>query len=114
MGVLKKMRAVFHDDWCRECQNVMEETGRKLYMLPMTVGHYQSHREADYYKKNLRPVSRKAEIPAGVYACGIRCYRCPECGHRMTKLSIFLPVREEEKTEDMICFDQGEMDNFIW
>lgn len=113
MGMFRKMRAAFHDDWCGKCQSQMEQTGKKLYMLPMTVGHYVSHKEADYYRKNLRPVSRKAEIPAGVYACGIIGYRCPECGNRMTKLSVFLPVRDEEKYEESICFERGEIDDLI-
>lgn len=113
MGIFRKIRAAFHDDWCTECRIELDRTGKQLYLLPMTVGHYVSHSDAAYYRNNLRPVSGKAEIPAGVYACGIIAYRCPECGRRMTKLSIFLPVREEEKYEETLCFTKGELDDFI-
>ncbi len=113
MGFLRKFRAVFHDDWCRKCQSQMEEKNRQLYMLPMTVGHYISHENADYYKKNLMKVNCKADIPTGTYACGMIHYHCPECGHNATKLSIFLPVRDVEKNEDAFLFDNGEMDDFI-
>ncbi len=113
MGMFRKMRSIFHDDWCTKCQNQMDEMDRKLYMLPMTVGHYSSHKEAEYYKKNLYRVNRKSEIPAGQYACGIVSYKCPSCGHRIVKLSIFLPVRDQEKYEDTIFFEHGELDLFL-
>ena len=83
-------------------------------MLPMTVGHYVSHENPDYYKKNLMKVSCKAEIPTATYACGITVYECQECGHRAVKLSIFLPVRDIEKPEDAFYFEKGELDDFIW
>jgi len=113
MGLLRKIKAAFHDDWCSICQTQMNETSRQLYMLPMTVGHYCSHRDAEYYKRNLRKVSCKADIPVGVYACGAIAYRCPECGHRMIKLSIFLPVRDKEMDEDAMIFENGELDELL-
>ncbi len=113
MGFLRKLRSNFHDDWCSECQNVMEERSRKLYMLPMMVGHYVSHNEPEYYKQNLILVNCKADIPTGKYACGIIAYRCPECFHKAVKLSIFLPVRDQEKYEDVFYFKNGEMDDFV-
>lgn len=113
MGFFRKIRAVFHDDWCSKCQTKMEERKRQLYKLPMMVGHYTSHEEADYYKKNLIKVNRKADIPIGQYACGMIVYECPECGHRPVKLSIFLPVRDQEKPEDAMYFENGEMNDFI-
>ena len=113
MGFFKKFLADFHDDWCSECQNVMEEKSRKLYMLPMMVGHYVSHQDAEYYKENLIPVNRKADIPTGTYACGIVTYRCPECLHQAVKVSVFLPVRDQEKYEEVLYFDKGEMDDFV-
>ena len=48
-----------------------------------------------------------------MYACGAVMYECPECGHRLVKLSIFLPVRGQEKYEDTVWFQNGEMDNFM-
>lgn len=91
----------------------MDEVNRSLYMLPMYVGNYVSHKDANYYKKNLRKVDRKKDIPPGVYACGIISYKCPKCSHRMVKLSIFLPVRDQEKYEDFIYFENGELDDFL-
>ncbi len=113
MGILRKMRAIFHDDWCSQCQATMEEKNRKLYMLPMMVGHYTSHKQADYYKQNLIRVNKKADIPTGNYACGMIAYTCPNCGHTAVKLSIFLPVREQEKFEEAFLFENGEMDSFL-
>lgn len=113
MGLFRKARAVFHDDWCSRCQTVMDVTFKRLYALPMTVGHYVSHKEPEYYKTHLSPVERKADIHTGGYACGIHAYRCPECGHRAVRLSIFLPVRGVEKPEEALYFEDGEMDDFI-
>ena len=115
MGFIRKLREKFHDDWCSECTSEMEVIRRQLYALPtMTVGHYVRHEEPEYYKKHLVPVEKKAEIPTGMYACGITAYRCPQCGHRAVKLSVFLPVRAEEKAEQGLYFEHGEMDDFLW
>lgn len=115
MGLFRHLREKFHDDWCSECTLEMEVIRRQLYALPtMTVGHYVRHEEPEYYKKHLVPVGKKAEIPTGMYACGLTAYRCPQCGHRAVKLSVFLPVREIEKPEQALYFEQGEMDDFLW
>lgn len=114
MGFFRKARAVFHDDWCSQCQKEMEVTRKQLYYLPMTVGHYVSHTEPEYYKRNMTPVAKKADIPTGQYACGLIAYRCPDCGHRAVKLDIFLPVRGVEKWEDARYYENGEMDDFLW
>ena len=82
-------------------------------MLPMMVGHYVSHKDASYYKKNLVKVSKKADIPTGYYACGITKYHCPECQSERVKLSIFLPVRDVEKLEEVVFYENGELDDFI-
>lgn len=113
MGLIKKIKTFFHDDMCNNCQIQMEEKKRQLYALPMMVGHYIEHKDADYYRKNLHKVNRKADIPAGMYACGAVMYECLECGYKLTKLSIFLPVRDQEKYEDTICFENGELDDFL-
>ena len=60
------------------------------------------------------PVEKKAQIPTGMYACGMHVYRCPQCAHRAVKLTVFLPVRDQEKTEQLLYFEDGEMDDFIW
>lgn len=113
MGILKKIRSIFHEDWCSKCQNKMDERNRSLYMLPMTVGHYVSHKDANYYKKNVYRVSKKSEIPAGTYACGMVSYKCPNCGNRVVRVSIFLPVRDQEKLEETFYFENGEFDQFF-
>ena len=115
MGLFRNFRQIFHDDWCSQCTAVMEVRRRQLYAMPeQTVGHYISHKEPEYYKKHLIPVEKKADIPTGMYACGIIAYRCPECGHRAVKLSIFLPVRGEEKSQEGLYFEAGELDDFLW
>lgn len=113
MNIIRKIRSPFHDDWCKDCGKEMEITKKQLYMLPQTVGHYVSHENASYYKQNLIKVERKADIPVGCYACGIHAYYCPECCNQLVKLSIFLPVRDQEKYEDVIYFHHGEMDDFL-
>ncbi len=115
MAFFRKLREKFHDDWCSECTNEMEIIRRQLYAMPeQRVGHYVSHDEPEYYITHLVPVERKAEIPTGMYACGIIAYRCPQCGHRAVKLSAFLPVRDEEKVEQALYFEKGELDAFLW
>lgn len=115
MGFLRKLRHRFHDDWCSRCYSEMNTVKKQLYMLPdMMVGHYVRHEDAGYYKTHLVKVEKKAEIPTGIYACGIHNYRCPECGHRAVRLTVFLPVREEEKLEQLLYFENGEMDSFGW
>lgn len=115
MGLIDKWLRKYQDDWCRDCKCAMEKVRKQLFALPnMTVGHYAEHKDADYYKRNLRMVSKKADIPAGMYACGAIQYRCPECGRRLTVLDPFLPVRGEEKHEGTIAFEHGELDDFLW
>ncbi len=113
MSFFRKLKAPFHDDWCPECTAVLDVMQKQLYMLPMLVGNYTSHADAAYYIRNLIKVNKKADIPTGHYACGIHAYRCPDCGLRIVKLTIFLPVREEEKYEDTVVFRNGEMDAFL-
>ncbi len=113
MGLLRKIGSFFHDDWCNKCQSQMNEIGRRLYILPMRVGHYYSHKDADYYKRNLIRVERKSDIPTATYACGAIHYWCPKCSNRIVKLSIFLPVRDEEKYEETIYFENGELNELF-
>lgn len=115
MGLFRKVRGVFHDDWCSRCQTPMNIIHRQLYALPsMTVGHYCPHDGPEYYKANLVKVAKKADIPTGMYACGIHVYQCPQCGHRPVKLTVFLPVRDQEKQEQLLYFENGEMDDFLF
>ena len=51
MGLIQKIRSFFRDDICKQCQIQMEEKKRQLYMLPMMVGHYQEHKNADYFNR---------------------------------------------------------------
>lgn len=112
--MFRKLRAKFHDDWCERCTQVMEVARKQLYAMPdQLVGHYVSHSEADYYKAHLTPVERKSDIPTGMYACGLTLYRCPNCGYTAVKVCAFLPVRDEEKIEECLYFDRGELDSFV-
>lgn len=66
MGIIRKMRAVFHEDWCNLCQSEMDVMHKQLYALPdMTVGHYSSHKDPDYYRKHLIPVDKELKFPPG-------------------------------------------------
>ena len=71
MGLIDKWLRKYQDDWCRECKCAMEKLRKQLFALPnMTVGHYVEHKDAAYYRKNLRVVgkrriSRRACTPAG-------------------------------------------------
>ena len=115
MGIFRTVRGKLRGNWCGDCDLEMEPVFRRLYGLPtMTVGHYVIHSEPEYFKKHLVPVEKKAEIPTGMYACGIIAYRCPQCGRRVAKLSVFLPVRDIEKEEQTLYFERGEMDDFLW
>lgn len=111
MGIIRKMRSMFHEDWCNLCQHEMDMSHKQLYAMPdMMVGHYSSHESPAYYQSHLVPVAKKAEIPPGMYACGLHAYYCPQCGNRRTKLTVFLPVRNQEKIEEVLFFDHGELD----
>jgi len=113
--MLRRLRRLFHDDWCGVCAAQMEIQRRRLFAMPgMRVGHYVSHGEPEYFVKNLVAVERKAEIPVGMYACGLTAYRCPECGHRAVKAQVFLPVRDQEKPEEAFLFESGELDCLLW
>ncbi len=115
MGLFRKLRSNFHDDWCSQCTSQMDEVRRRLYALPTaSVGHYVSHTEPEFLKEHLVPVRKKADIPTGMYACGLIAYRCPQCGHRAVKASIFLPVRDMENYQDGAYFENGELDDFLW
>lgn len=32
MGLFRKIRGAFHDDWCSQCQNEMEVVHKQLYL----------------------------------------------------------------------------------
>jgi len=114
MRLFWKFRSLFHDDWCKKCGSTMEIKKHSLYMLPVLVSHYVSYQNANYYIDHLVKVNKKADIPIGYYACGIFTCHCPSCGYKTVKLSVFLPVRDQEKEEDIIYFEHGEMDNFLY
>lgn len=113
MGIIKKFKAYFNDKACPECYEDMDIEKRQLFMFPAMVGHYQHYDSPEYYLSNMVPVSQKADIPTGVYACGAIKYVCPKCGKKVVKLSVFLPVRDQEKYEDTIFFFNGEVDDLF-
>lgn len=115
MGLFDNFMNRHQPDWCRGCKRRMEEAHRQLFALPrVNVGHYVEHTDPEFYQKNLYIVDRKADIPAGMYACGAILYRCPGCGKRVTVLDPFLPVRDQEKHEGIVVFRNGELDDFLW
>ncbi len=114
MGLFRKIKNRMREDWCSKCQDEMNLAGKQLYALPtMMVGHYIAHEDAAYYRNNLVPIRKKAEIPTGMYACGIHHYRCPLCGDHVYRLTVFLPVRDEEKLEQKLCYGYEEMGAFF-
>lgn len=115
MGLLRTIQSIFHADWCKKCRMPMEEEerSRQLYTLPMTVGNYIAHKDAEYYRQNLQPVADRAHILPGIYACDVIACRCPECGHRAVKLSVYLPVRDQNQQEGVYLFENGELNGFL-
>ena len=115
MGLFSRMLARPQDNWCRDCKREMEEARRRLLALPsQTVGHYVEHTDPGYYTEELCTVGGKSDIPPGMYACEAVQYRCPQCGRRVTVLDPFLPVREEEKHEGTLVFEDRALDDFLW
>lgn len=113
MSILKKAKAWLHDDWCTECVAPMEAQKKRLFLLPMTVGHYETYDTAHYYRKNLIPVTKKSDIPAGTYASRLYLYHCPACGKNVVKVVNFLPVRDQEQIEETFLFEDQDLYDFI-
>lgn len=114
MSFFDKLKSKFKDDWCEKCAKPMQLQKKQLFMLPtMTVGHYVSHDDPNYYLKNLVKVNKKADIPTGFYACGTYLYHCPTCQRDVAKLVVFLPVRDQEQVEEAFLYDDKDLLNFI-
>ena len=103
MALFGKMRAKFHDDWCENCFTEMQTMKKQLFYMPQSVGHYTRHEDAAYYIEHLIPVEKKAQIPTGMYACGMYVYRCARCGARY----------DAEKNELPLMFMRGELDALL-
>lgn len=115
MGLLNSFLRRNQPNWCRACKLEMEENDKQLFALPcMSVGHYVEHTDPEFYRENLYQVDQKADIPAGMYACGAIEFRCSKCGKRVTVLDLFLPVRDQEKHEGSVVFRNGELDDILW
>lgn len=114
MGLLENFLRRNQPDWCRKCKRELERDGEQLFAIPkLSVGRYVEHTEPEFYRENLFAVEKKADIPAGMYACRAIQYRCPGCGRRVTALDMFLPVRDEEKHEGTVVFRDGELDGCL-
>ncbi len=114
MSLLRKVQALFHDDWCSACTSAMTLTKKQLYALPtMMVGHYQSIEDPNYYVQHLIRVDKKSDIPTGCYACGAYLYHCPHCNKDVAKLTIFLPVRDQEQIEESHLMENPELLAFL-
>lgn len=114
MGIFKKAKAWLLDDWCTGCTEQMKLQKKQLFALPsMTVGHFVDHDDPNYFETNCVKVAKKADIPPGCYACGAYLYQCPKCQKKVVKLTIFLPVRDQEQTDGVHVFENGELVDFI-
>ena len=113
MGIFSTITKRFKDNWCKECKSEMNTAAKQLFWMPMTVGHYTEHKDAGYYLKNLQPIMNKKQIPPGYYACEVTMYRCSGCGKRITVVSPFLRVRNEEKNEIGQIYEKGELDSLF-
>lgn len=113
MGFLRKVQSIFHDDWCQDCTAAMDLRKKQLFALPMTVGHYVEHDDPNYFLQNLTKVDKKADIPTGLYACGSYLYHCPKCNKEIVKLTIFLPVRDQEQVETSYLYSDPDLIKFI-
>lgn len=111
MGIFNALNKYFKDNWCSSCKAEMPAISQQLYWMPVSVGHYKSHKDAEFFLKNLGPVADKGDIPIGYYACRAKMYRCPGCGQRIAVLTVFLPVRDQEKFEETVFFKNGEVDS---
>lgn len=113
MSFFRKIKGLFHEDWCPTCNGEMSLYEKQLFLLNETVSHYKEQRDPKYFIKNLVKVNRKSEIPPGMYACGIKTYWCSQCGKKIVFVQVFLPVRDMEKQEDAFYFENGELDQFL-
>ncbi len=114
MGWMGKLYACFHRNCCESCLCEQDLVREQLYALPtMQVGRYIRCSDVRYYRRALEKVRSKTEIPTGMYACRIQKYLCPKCGKKMVRLTIFLPVRDKEMVEQVLYYNDGEMDGFI-
>lgn len=112
--MFRRLREKFHDDWCSQCTAQMDVSKKQMFALPtMTVGHFVSHREAEYPPEP-GPGGEEGGHTHGDVRLGLIGYRCPKCGHRAVKAQIFLPVRDMEKTEERVLFEHGEVDALLW
>lgn len=113
MSFLRKIKGLFHEDWCPACNTEMTLDDKQLFMLDETVSHYVSTRDAKYFQNNLIKVDKKSDISAGLYACGIKTYWCSECNKKIVYVQVFLPVRDQEKLEDAFYYENGELNQFL-
>ena len=113
MSLFKKAKAWFRDDWCTECVAPMEARKKQLFLLPMTVGHYETFDSAGYYLRNLIRISKKSDIPAGTYASRVYLYHCPSCDKNVAKVVNFLPLRDQEQIEETFLFEDQDFFDFV-
>ncbi len=94
------------DRWCIRCQCSMELVQRQSCALPIRVVTADPTRGGTAgYGRHLMKVNSDSDVPAGMCACGAHLYRCPECGRRKARLTLFLPTGQET-----FLFEHGELD----
>ncbi len=94
------------DRWCIKCQCSMELIQRQSCILPARIlSNDPLRRDVSNYGKYLKKAG-DGDTPAGFHACGVHLYRCPECGRRKARLTLFLPSGQES-----YLFERGELDS---
>ncbi len=96
-----------------EDEKTTTEAAIKYVFIKVRVNTFTSNQRFRMDSDYILTVISKVDISVGMYACGIIEYKCSKCCHRAVKLSIFLPVRDQEKPEDVYLFENGELDDFL-
>ncbi len=103
MSILRKMRAVFHDD-CVKLHGSYGSQKITTVFLPQMVGNYVSHKNAAYYKNSLIKVNKKADIPTGIMPAVHIFIPLSDCGYKFIKLSRLSACKEIRKNRRKLSF----------
>lgn len=80
----------FSYDYCKDCNQEMEERTKSLYALPMnraTDGNFDT--KIDYFAKNAIAINDTYQIPSGYNGAYVKLYQCGSCGKQVECLEIF-------------------------
>ncbi len=96
------------DRWCIKCQCSMDLAARQSCALPKVVVHSKDRWESSNYGKHLIKLGQDEAVPPECYGCGAHLYRCPECGRRKARLTLFFPDGQQVYT-----YEHGELDSLF-